>query len=96
MFDSNSKFSKIAWVAGGMLLLIFIGFIYSSSFKQSTTPNFTGLLLIGLVLGAIIMFLIGKLTSAGRQRIVKEDSHTVVESKLIPVFLSITLIGVRR
>nr|MBA2762023.1 hypothetical protein [Segetibacter sp.] len=80
MFDSNNKFSKVPWIAGGVLLLVFIGFIYSSFFKQSSTPNFTGLLLIGLILGATIMFLISKLTSVGRQRIVKEDSHTVVES----------------
>ena len=39
-----------------------------------------GLLLLGLLLGAVIVFLIWKLVGAGKQTIVKESSHTVLES----------------
>ena len=42
--------------------------------------NTVSLLVIGLLLGAIIMFLIWKLTLSGKQGRVKESSHTVVES----------------
>lgn len=62
-----------------MLLLIF-GFIYNTFFSRATTPNTTGLLVVGLVLGAALMFLISRLTAAGKQAVVKEESHTVVES----------------
>lgn len=48
--------------------------------NQAAAPNITGLLLIGLVLGAVIMFLIGKLLRSSGKRVVKESSHTVVES----------------
>ncbi len=68
------------WIVGGVILLLLIGYIYSVFFKQSTGPNITGLLFIGLLLGALIMFLIGKLTFKGRDKIVHESSHTVVES----------------
>ena len=40
----------------------------------------TGLLLVGLLLGAIITFLILKLIGNQKQTIIKESSHTVVES----------------
>ena len=39
-----------------------------------------GLLLLGLLLGALIVFLIWKLKGTGKQTIVKESSHTVLES----------------
>lgn len=78
MSSFNKNAQKIAWIAGGLLLLVLI--IYSTFFKQSATPNFTGLLIIGLLLGAAIMFLIWKLSTSSRQSIVREDSHTVVES----------------
>lgn len=71
----------IAWIAGGMLVLLFVGYLYSIFFKQTTVPNTTGLLIIGLLLGAVIMFLISKLNSSHRkERIIAENSHTVVES----------------
>jgi hypothetical protein len=38
------------------------------------------LLIFGLLVGAVIMFLIWKLTGSRKQTIVKESSHTVVES----------------
>jgi hypothetical protein len=39
-----------------------------------------GFLIIGLLLGAVIMFLISKLPNKRKQRVVTENSHTVVES----------------
>lgn len=48
--------------------------------RQSAAPDITTLLLIGLVLGAVIMFLVGKLFLNKGNRVVKENSHTVVES----------------
>ncbi len=74
------KFNKITWIIGGLLLLLVTGYIYSVFFKQTTGPNIIGLLFIGLILGALIMFLILKLSSKGKERIVEESSHTVVES----------------
>lgn len=45
------------------------------------TTDLLGLLITGLILGAVIMFLIGKLSGRRRKEIaVKENSHTVVES----------------
>lgn len=72
--------SKAVWIGGTVLALLIVGFIYSTFFKQSTASNTTGLLFMGLLLGAVIMFLIWKLAGAGKQPVVKEDSHTVVES----------------
>lgn len=42
--------------------------------------NNISLLIFGLLIGAVIMFLIWKLTGTRKQGIVKESSHTVVES----------------
>ncbi len=64
----------------GVFLLLLIGYIYSNFYKQTTNSNSTGLLIIGLFLGATIMYLIGKFTRSQGQNIVKENSHTVVES----------------
>jgi preprotein translocase subunit YajC len=44
------------------------------------TGNNTGILILGLVLGAVIMFLIWRLNSSGKKKIVRESSHTVIES----------------
>ena len=78
LFSKNLK--KILWLAGGLLLFLLVGYVYSTFFRQTTFPNITGLLMTGLLLGATIMFLIGKLVSSGKQAIVKESSHTVIES----------------
>jgi Protein of unknown function (DUF4230) len=42
--------------------------------------NTTFLLVLGLVLGALIMYLIWRLNSAGKKTVAVESSHTVVES----------------
>ena len=42
--------------------------------------NNVSLLVIGLLLGVIIMFLVSKWKNASQKKVVKESSHTVVES----------------
>lgn len=81
MFSFNRNFKAFVSIAGVMILLLFMGYIYSVFFKQTTVPNTAGMLITGLFLGAIIMFLISKLTTTRRREtVLKEDSHTVVES----------------
>ncbi len=71
---------KISWIAGGIVLLLLLSYIYSGFSKQNNAPNVTGLLVMGLLLGAALMFLIGKVTSSQKQSVIKESSHTVIES----------------
>jgi hypothetical protein len=49
-----------------------------------------GLLLFGLLLGAVIMYLIWKLKSPGKAKVITESSHTVIESmrKVFKIVLS--------
>lgn len=70
----------IYWVAGALLILLVAGYVYTSFFKQTDVTNNSGLLVIGLLLGAVIMFLISRLTGSAKQTVVKESSHTIVES----------------
>lgn len=77
---SNIKFKKVTWIGGSVILLLFIIFIYSNFSKPTTASNTMGLLITGLLLGAVIMFLISKLPTGAKQAVVKENSHTVVES----------------
>jgi hypothetical protein len=78
--DKNSP--KAAWIIGGLIALLAIG-LFASLFSRpgpAAAPNTTGLLIIGLLLGAVIMFLISRLIGTSQKKVVKEDSHTVVES----------------
>jgi hypothetical protein len=52
----------------------------STPYSQGAAPNITGLLIIGVVVGALIMFLVGKLIRKGSKGVVQESSHTVIES----------------
>lgn len=79
MIFFSQNFKKIIWIAAGVILLLLIGNLLSGFFNRSVAPNITGLLIIGLLLGAAIMFLIVKLLSP-KQSVVRENSHTVVES----------------
>ncbi len=92
MFISNKNTHKIAWIAGGFVLLLLLAFLFSSVGKQAAISNTTSLLIIGLILGALLMFLIWRLTTSGKQRTEKEDSHTVVES-IKKVFKIVTAEG---
>jgi len=63
---------------GGCIALFLAG--CNSTTHQASSANVTSLLLIGLVLGALIMFLISRLFRNSKKTEVKESSHTVVES----------------
>ena len=76
----KNNFKVIAWVAGGIILLLLMWNIFSSSGRQVATLNVSGILITGLLIGAVIMFLIWKLSTSSSKVIVKENSHTVVES----------------
>ncbi|MEP7233638.1 MAG: DUF4230 domain-containing protein [Ginsengibacter sp.] len=60
------------------LLMTAIG--CAPAYSQPAATNVTGLLIIGLVLGAILMFLISRLLRPRKQSIAKENSHTIIES----------------
>lgn len=60
-----------------MLLLIWK--IFTPSYRQVAAPNVTGVLITGLVTGAIIMFLIWRLMG-GNKKVVTDNSHTIAES----------------
>ncbi len=77
VFNKNIK--NIILIVGGVLLMLLIGNLFLSSSNRMSSPNTTSLLVIGLLLGAVIMFLIIRLI-APKQNIVRESSHTVVES----------------
>ena len=79
MLSSKIKSKKIIRISG-LIFLLLIFLIYSFFSKPTTDTNTMGFLIIGLLLGAVIMFLISKLPGKRKQRVVKENSHTVVES----------------
>jgi hypothetical protein len=80
MSVANIKFNKVAWISGIIVFIVLIILIFSGSSKQTADSNTMGLLFVGLLLGGVIMFLVSKLMSKGKQVTVKENSHTVVES----------------
>ncbi len=76
----TKNIQRIAWFAGGVVVLLLAGYIYATFFQRTPSSNGSGLLVIGLLLGAVLVFLIMKLAGASKQAVVKESSHTVVES----------------
>ena len=80
MVRYKKSFNKIAWVGGAVFLIFLLVFIYSNFSTQTSSPNYMGLLITGVLLGAIIMFLLWKLYSSQGKKVVHEDSHTIVES----------------
>jgi hypothetical protein len=81
MFSSAKNFRIIAIGGAIIIFLLFISYLYSVFSGRTTISNSTVLLIIGLFLGAVIMFLVSKVNNKPRhENMVKEDSHTVVES----------------
>ena len=72
----------IAWVIVAILGLFLTGYLYSTFFKPTYgSGNVIGILLFGLILGAVIAFLIFKLISKSSSKTsIAESSHTGVES----------------
>ncbi len=62
-----------------MIILLLIWKIFTPQYRQVAGSNVTGILIAGLLAGALIMFLIWKLTNRNR-KVVTENSHTIVES----------------
>ncbi len=77
---SGKNYKRVIWIVAAVLLVLIISYVYSTFSKQTTAPNMTSLLIVGVLLGAIIMFLISRLNTSNKENPVKEDSHTVVES----------------
>lgn len=72
----------ILWVLAALLALYLVGNFYALFFKPAymgVNSNIMGLLIGGLVIGAVIMFLLLKLHAQSKKQIA-ESSHTVVES----------------
>lgn len=82
MANSSSKnsFKKVSWVAGIIILILLIWNVFTPSYRQPAYPNVLAYIIGGLIAGALIMFLIWRLTISGKQQQVIESSHTVVES----------------
>jgi hypothetical protein len=80
MLSLLKKYWKTALIVVVILLLLFLFSNNSVPSSKATNPNMTSLLFIGLLLGAVITFLIVKLTTNQKKTIVKESSHTVIES----------------
>lgn len=77
---SNNNLKTIAWISGVVIVLLLIWNIFTPSYRPAASPNIMGILIAGLVTGAVIMFLIWKLATAGSKKVVAENSHTIVES----------------
>jgi uncharacterized integral membrane protein len=81
---STTNKLKWSWIIGGLLAVLVIVFLFSALSRPAATtaytPNTTSLLIVVLLLGAVIMFLINRLTGASQKGVTKEDTHTVVES----------------
>ena len=77
---SNNNLKTVAWISGVVIVLLLIWNIFSPTYRPVASSNIVGVLITGLVTGAIIMFLIWKLATAGSKKVVTENSHTIVES----------------
>ncbi len=71
------SFKTFALLVG---ILLLGGYGCVAPYQQQATPNITSLLLIGLLVGALLMFLVFKLLQSGKKEVVRESSHTVIES----------------
>lgn len=79
------KFKIAIWIAVALLILILIGFIYSTFFRPQVVgsgSNVLGFIVFGSIIGAIIAFLVFKLIhkSGDSGSSTTITSHTVVES----------------
>lgn len=80
----NIKWQQIKWLAIIAIVLYIFGSIYALFFKSNVVNNNSGitfgLLIIGLLLGAALMFFINKSSKKSSEIKVTESSHTIVES----------------
>jgi hypothetical protein len=75
---ANNQQRKMALVGVCLLALFATG--CATPVNASAAPDVMGLLVVGLALGAALMFLISRLIRSGKKQVVTESSHTIVES----------------
>jgi hypothetical protein len=80
MFSLGKSVQKGIWIVAVLLLVLIVLMLYPSTSNRTGATNITPLLLGGLVVGAVIMFLVSRLIAANSKRVTTESSHTVVES----------------
>jgi hypothetical protein len=76
----GNKFKIVGGIAGGLLLIELFIYFFRTSGTPSASPNVIGLLFFGLIVGALIMYLLLRVFNPSKQKVLKENSHTVVES----------------
>ncbi len=72
-----NRFSFLIFLIASVYIFSICGCVAPGAQSAS---NISGLLIGALLLGALIMFLVFKLISSGKKGVVKESSHTVIES----------------
>ncbi|CAN5391602.1 hypothetical protein BH20BAC1_BH20BAC1_15570 [soil metagenome] len=88
----KKNLKAIAYIGGALLLILFIWNFFSPSYRAVPSQNGTGLLITGLITGAVIMFLIWRLMARKTNQVIAESSHTIVES-IRKVFKIVTAEG---
>lgn len=88
----KNKFRSYAYIGGALLLIFLIWNFFSPNYRTISAQNSVGLLLTGLIIGAVIMFLIWRLLAGNSKTVVSESSHTIVES-IRKVFKVVTAEG---
>ncbi len=68
------------WIGIGIILLLLLWQLFTPSNRNAASINVVGLLVAGIIAGAVIMLLVSKLTAQGNNKVVAENSHTIVES----------------
>ncbi|HZF64418.1 MAG TPA: DUF4230 domain-containing protein [Chitinophagaceae bacterium] len=79
----NNYTSKQAWLFYSLTTLMVCSGISGCTAAPVSTyagPNIIGILVLGLVLGALIMYLVWRLNRNNKRQVVTESSHTIVES----------------
>lgn len=79
MLFLGKKWKTIKYVALAVIGLFIAGNLYALFFKPGNN-SVVALLIIGLLLGAALMFFISKATKISNAVMVKESSYTIVES----------------
>ncbi len=79
MFLLGKKWKTYKWVAISIIALFIVGNLYALFFKPNTN-SLIPVLLLGLLLGGILMFFIGKATKSNNNTTITESTHTIVES----------------
>jgi predicted hydrocarbon binding protein len=80
MIFNSTKWKAYKWVAISIAALFIIGNLYALFFKTGGNTNVAAVLVLGLLLGAALLFLINKAFGKNNTTTIKESSHTIAES----------------